>query len=241
MTTTIAIPETNEEGLTAVDRARAIAIVTVADYSSADLFCVGLKALEKKVDEAYDEHISAAFSAHRSLVAKKKKYAEPIEEARRIVKGKMLVFQQEAERLRKIEEDRINAEAKKKAEDAALADASAAEKSGDHEAAAAIISQPIVVAHRTSESFLPKAQTRVSSGRWGATVIDPLFVQRAIGDAGRVLAKLRTEEALEVSQLLRIAYSTVGYMEFNTSKLQKQADATKNAIHVGGVVFAPKA
>lgn len=172
------VPEKNEKGLTAVDKARAIVIKTNEDFTAADQFSMGLKALEKEVDAAYDEHIAAAFAAHKSLVAKKKKYAEPIDEARKIIRAKMGAYQDEQEALRVAEEARLRIEAKKKAEDEALARASAMEAAGQQEEAAAIIEAPILTAPVSLAKSVPKAQT-VIPRPWTFRITDINLVPRA--------------------------------------------------------------
>ncbi len=155
----LTVPETNESGLAAVARANALTITNNDEYLAADQFAVGLKALEKEVDLGYDEHITAAFQAHKSLVAKKKKYAEPIEEARKIVKGKMIAWATEQEVIRQAEETRLRAEAQKSAETEALARAAAMESAGQSEEAQAIISEPVVAAPVRLAASVPKAST----------------------------------------------------------------------------------
>lgn len=239
--TDLLIPEKNEKGLTAVDRARALSIVTKEDYTAADQFCSGLKELEKEVDAAYDEHISDAFKAHRSLVAKKKVYAEPIDEARKIIKGKMIVWKDEQERLQRIEEERLAKEAKAKTEQEALDRAAALEAQGDHEAASAAVDEAALAPapRPVVESYVPKSSS-VFSTRWSATITDPLYVLKAIEAAGKVLAKSKTKDAQEACDLLRQAHTDAKYMTYDQVALNRQATATKDALKLGGVVFSSR-
>ena len=177
METIVALPEKNEHGINALERAKALTIVTNEDYTAADNFCVGLKGLEKEIDAAWDSHIATAFQAHRALVAKKKIYAEPVDAARRLVKGKMAIFADQQEKLRREEESRLQAEANKRAEEQAIAEAEAAQKAGDTTSAEAIISAPVVAAPVVLARTVPKAATPIRK-MWDVRVFNPLMVPR---------------------------------------------------------------
>lgn len=170
-----AVPETNAKGLAAIEQARAFTITNQEEAAVVDAFCVNLKALEKEVGLAYDEHIEAAFKAHKALVAKKKVYAEPIEEARRIAKGKLIAWS-EAERVRLEREAEIaRAEALKKAEDEALARAERAAEF-DEKAADAIISAPVVV--EPIKAAAPAKTATVFQTRWKFRINNPALIPR---------------------------------------------------------------
>ncbi len=168
------VPEQNAKGLAAIEQAKAFTITTQDEAAFVDNFCVNLKALEKEVDIAYDEHIDAAHKAHKSLVAKKKVYAEPITEARRIAKGKLIAWDDQQKAIAVIEDARLRAEAKSRAEDEALARAARAAEFGDDKTADAIISAPVVVAP-VAAYVAPKTAT-VLQTRWKARVVNPAMV-----------------------------------------------------------------
>jgi hypothetical protein len=172
-----AVPDKNDKALAAIEQARAFVITNNDDYAAVDAFCVQLKALEKEVDAAYDEHIKAAFDAHKSLVAKKKKYAEPITTARTIAKQKLIDWEVKMEAVRREQEAAQRAAAQKAAEDEALAKAARAAEFGDDKTADAIISEPIAAAPVVVEKLTPKAQT-VTRTVWTYEVTDPALVPR---------------------------------------------------------------
>lgn len=176
-TTEIALPETNVDGLSAVERAGQIVINTNNDYLAADSFCAGLKDLEKQVDAMFDEHIDAAFKAHRALTAKKKKFSEPIQDARKIIKGKLDVYERAQEAIREEQERKLQSEAKKQAEERALAAALAAEKDGDKQTSDAIMQEPVTVPVVAVAKFTPKTQTVLTTW-WKFRVTDLMAVPR---------------------------------------------------------------
>ena len=117
----------------------------------------GLSALIKWFDDIYDKPIKEAFAHHRGLVADKKTHVEPVEEAKRLIKGKRITYVDEQDRIRKAEEARLQSEARRLAEEQALRDAIAAEAEGRPEEAEAIISEPVSVPTVTIAKTTPSA------------------------------------------------------------------------------------
>lgn len=159
MTTALAVPERNEDGIQALEKARAFVIGDDSQYKNADDFCFGLKLAEKSVDRMFDDHIKAAHDAHKALVAKKKLFSEPIDEARRIVKGKMAAYQDAKEAERKKEEARLQELARKQAEDEQIREAERAERGGEHSEAERILSAPVAAPSVVVQKSTPKTST----------------------------------------------------------------------------------
>src|SRR3989304_4324577 len=133
----------------------------------------GLSALIKEIDATFDPHIKKAFEAHRGLVAEKKKHVEPVEEAKRLIKGKRIIYVDEQDRIRKAEEARLQAEARRLAEEQALRDAIAAETEGRPEEAEAILNEPVSVPIVTIAKTTPSAGVGGAIREiWSAEVYD---------------------------------------------------------------------
>lgn len=170
------VPEVNSKGLAAIEHARAFIITNQEQAAFVDSFCVNLKALEKEVDAAYDEAIESAHKTHKTLVAKKKVYAEPIMEARRIAKGKLIAWS-DAERVRLDQEAAIaRSKSKKQAEDEALARAERAAEFGDDKTADAIMAAPVVV--ETVQAAAPVKTATVLQTRWKYRITDAALIPR---------------------------------------------------------------
>lgn len=155
----VALPDRNEKALSAVEKAHKIIIATMGDYLVADEFCVGLKEYEKEADATFDDVIKEAFQHHRSLIGKKNRYVEPIQEARKIVKGKMVDYRAAEEKRQREAEALAREAAIKAAEEQALRDAEEAEKSGDKALAETILAAPIQAPAVVLKSEVPKSQT----------------------------------------------------------------------------------
>lgn len=176
MITVPAVPETNQKGLAAIEQAQAFTITTQEEAAVVDSFCVNLKALEKEVDLAYDEHIEMAYKAHKALVGKKKLYAEPIAQARTIAKGKLIAWA-DAERVRAEQEAAIaRAKAKQQAEDEALARAERAAEFGDDKTADAIMAAPVVV--EPVKVAAPVKMATVMQTRWKYKITNAALIPR---------------------------------------------------------------
>ena len=171
-----AVPEQNTKGLAAIEQANAFDIDAPGARQALDNFCVSLKLLDKEIDLAYDEHIEAAYKAHKALVAKKKVYAEPNAAAYRIAKTKLIALddRQKAEAEAAAAQARIKA--KKDAEDAALARAAEAEEYGDDAGAAAIINAPVIV-EPVKAYAAPKTAT-VFQTRWKFKITNAALIPR---------------------------------------------------------------
>lgn len=170
------VPEQNTKALAAIDQANYFNIQTQEDAAVVDAFCVNLKSLEKEVDLAYDDHIDAAFKAHKALVAKKKLYAEPITQARQIAKGKLIVWQDKQRVLADQEAAIARAKAKRDAEDEALARAERAAEFGDDKTAGAIMAAPVVV--EPIKVAPPVKTATVLQTRWKFRITDAAKIPR---------------------------------------------------------------
>lgn len=174
----------------------------------------GLSALIKEIDGTFDPHIRKAHDVHKSLVAEKKKHAEPVEEAKRLIKSKRILYVDEQERIRKAEEARLQAEARRLAEERALAEAIAAEAGGQSTQADEILSEPISVPVITMPNTTPKAGVSGAIREiWSAEVVSLQDLCRAVAD-GKV---------------------SIGYIEPNLQALNSMARSLKANMQVPGV------
>jgi hypothetical protein len=109
-TTAIARPEDLQvEASPVVQNASSLVVTSRAESAGAMDVLREIKARRKKIDETFDEHISSAHKAHKALVAKKKTFTDELDQAERIIKGKIGNFEL-AERKRADEEERIRRE-----------------------------------------------------------------------------------------------------------------------------------
>lgn len=244
----------------ALEKVTAWVVKTAEDYKTLDAFLVGLADLKKMIVEDFRESKEktaeakrAATAAHKAVVDQEDSHLNVIEEARRIGKQKLAAWEDEQERLAKIEQDRLDAEARKKAEDDALAAAALAEKSGDTEKAEALLAAPVYVPPTPRLSAdVPQRSTTVQT-RWSATVggvredgstTDPLFVLKAVSAALAFMEKAKTPAAIKATADLRQAEKDLAYMVYNQVAVNKLAVAgspyVNGVLKLGGVAFVSR-
>lgn len=105
--------EIKEKALALPDQAKAIRIVDPWSYTVAADFLKGVKSLRAEVAAAFDPIIKSAHDAHKTALAQKKAADTPLDDAERIVKGEMVRWDNEQERIRRAEEARLAEEARK--------------------------------------------------------------------------------------------------------------------------------
>lgn len=221
--TALAAPDTakvaarSAEIRAAADRCK---IDTDALFHTAGSFLLTIKNVRREIDATFDGPIAAAFAAHKSIVAAKKKHTEPVDEAERIVKGKMADYREkqeaearerqraaEAEARRVQEEQRkaAEAEAKRQAEEARKAEVARLKAEGDKAAAKAAAKAPLVVAPVVlpppAPVVVPYVAPVQAAGisfreKWSATVTDFEAMVRAVADGKAPLALLLPNDSM---------------------------------------------
>src|SRR3990172_3011392 len=166
------------EGLTLVDRVRAVAITSPESYQEAGQTVLGIKLFLRRVDDAFDPVVKAALQSHRQAIAQKKKYREPGEQALEILTPKITGWEREQARLRDEEERRLREEARKRAEEEALARAVEAEQAGEKELAEEIIHAPVAEPVVPSLPPAPKVKGLSTRTTWKARVVNAGFLPR---------------------------------------------------------------
>lgn len=212
MNTTIAL-DVEESALSIPAQAQMLQIRSNGDYKQADDLLVAWKAIENEIHTAFDPICDAAFKAHKEAVSQRKKYIDPIESGRSILKPKMFVYQQEQDRIRQEAQRKAEEEAKRQAEELALQAAVEAEVSGNQELAEAIINEPVKAAPVFIPKIVPKAETRFRL-QYYAEVFD--------------LRKLIIEIAA--------GRQPITLIEPNMPALNKIAVALKDSMNIPGVV-----
>jgi len=116
-----------EQALTWPQRAKALIITDSPTYVQAGDFLKGIKSLRKEIDAAFDPIITKAHAAHKEAVSQKQRAEAPLAEAERILKGGLIAWDTEQERIRREEERRLQEEARKQEEQRRMDEAAALE------------------------------------------------------------------------------------------------------------------
>lgn len=155
-------------------------VTDAASFKAAGEFYNSCLAYKNKVNELWDTEIKNAHELHKSLLRKRDMMLAPAEEAQTHIRAEMKKFTDEQERLRRAAEARLQAEARKKAEDEAIARAAALEAEGRGKQAQAIIEQPIAVPVVELKSTTPAGFGNITRKVWRAQVFDLMALVKAV-------------------------------------------------------------
>jgi hypothetical protein len=178
-----------ELALTWPEQAQALTITTPETYTQAGEMLRGIKALRKEINDTFDPIISRAHEAHREACAQKKKAETPLAEAETILKRGLIAFDTEQERLRRIEELRLQELARQEEEARQLAEAAALEAQANATAdlveayhirqdAEAVLAQPIVAPVVVVQKATPKVAGLSYREVWRYRVTDARQIPR---------------------------------------------------------------
>ncbi len=179
------IPESIKTARSALQEAQGLTIADGEGFTSAGARREALLAVLSEINATFDGPIAAAHAAHKAMVAAKKTHADPVEAAQRLIKQKMIDFDEEQKRLREIEQIRLDKEAKEQGEREALELAAELEKAGLKQEALEVIEAPASPATKVAPKTTPKVEGFVSRSIWGAQVTDLRALLEAVM-AGKV-------------------------------------------------------
>lgn len=147
-------------------------IESAEQYSAAGNLWNAIKDLRDKVADTFDGIISKAYAAHKEAVAQKKRYDEPLAQNQTSIKRAMIAYDAEQEQIRRLEQAKIDAEAKKKAEEEALELAAELEKAGLKREAEFVVEFP----EEPPQVIIPKTTPKVEGFRtrtmWTFELVD---------------------------------------------------------------------
>ena len=127
-----------------VEIANSIAVITNdSGFRKAAEFRKSINTQKKALIEKCQPLVSATYFAWKESLRLRDEAISPIDEAISILDSPITAWSREQERLRKVEEEKRTAEARKQAEEDQLARAEEAQKSGDFERSEAILNQTI--------------------------------------------------------------------------------------------------
>lgn len=145
-TTALAFPDTTKITRQAdenLELAKEMLVLDEETYDIAAEFLSSLKGLQKEIDETFDPVIKAQHEAHKAALAAKARHYKPIEEAERLLKQKMVGFQDRQEKARLEEERQLRDEARRQEEEERSKRADDLIKAGKAEEALQLLEEPV--------------------------------------------------------------------------------------------------
>jgi len=203
----------DNKALTSLDYAKSLQITNDAICQEAIDYEHGLSALIKEIEATFGPHKDAAHKTWKGLVAEEKRHVDPVEEAKRLIKGKRITYDTEQTRIRKEAEAKLQAEARRLAEEATLRDAIAAEAEGRLEEAEAILDEPVSVPTVTIAKTTPSAGVSGAIREiWSARVVNKMDVIKAVlaGQASPELIDINMTVANGLARSLKLSLNVPG-------------------------------
>jgi hypothetical protein len=194
-----------EDALTAPQYAKTLTVTDQPTLDVANTFLKNIKAIASKVSDSFDPQIKRAHELHGSLIAEKKKFTAPLEDAEKIVKRTIAGYldaedrkrrEAEAERARIEAEARAEAEKKMKAVEKAEAKGDLAKAESLAQEAVNIMAAKIDAAPIVPES--PNAAGLSLREDWKFAIVDASAIPREYLSPdevkiGRIVRALKSE------------------------------------------------
>lgn len=180
MTTEVLTPEVvKSEALSIPEKAKAISVIRSHDeYAQAGSLLVTIKGLRKKIAETFGPIVAAAFQAHKTAKAKQSEVEAPLDFAERHLKGLMVAYDDEQERIRQQAQRAAEEAARKAEEDRRLQQAADIEAAGDAAGAVASLDEPVAPPPVVVEKTTPKVAGLSYRDNWTFSIVDADKVPR---------------------------------------------------------------
>lgn len=216
-TTELAVLETvKNEGLDLVKKARDLANITnPEEFRLAAEFRKLVNGFEKQAVAKAKPIRDATTAAWKAGIKLVDEAIAPFLEVKSILDGPITEWTREQDRLRRVEEEKRMAAAKKLAEEDQIARAEEAAKSGDHDRAEAIIAQPIA----PPPVIMPKPEK-----------VEGVSIVKHYG----------VDEVIDIRRLAQACLGgdiPIDAIQPNMTFLKKMATATKGTMKIPGVTF----
>ena len=202
-----------QEVMPVVQQAKNIQVVDQPSETAAGEVLSVVKALLNKVQEQFGPAVEAAHKSHKEALAVKKRFEDPLKAAelsiKRAIGGYRAKLQAEADAERR----RLEAIARKEAEEARRKEVEALRKAGEASAAAVKMHIPVVVKPVAQVALPPKPKGFHTRDNWKARVTDLMELVQSIADGS----------------------ASIEYIEPNMQMLNSRARALKDKLRISGV------
>lgn len=194
-------------------RASGLVVNDDGSLAHAGDFLRQIKTVRNNIAETFDPVIEQAHKAHKTAIAAKKKFDDPLAEAEKVVKCKMGRYADDQERKRREEEARIRAEQAKLEEERRLQEAIELEKQGEKEQAEEVLAAPAPAPVVVLPSATPKIAGVTMKTVVNFRVIDPAKIpdeywvldESKIGGVVRALGMQANIPGVEVYETKQVA------------------------------------
>lgn len=191
-------------------RAEAIVVMDQESYSAAAELLTDIVTLERQIVDHHAPVKAAAWNAHKAAVAAEKKLLEPLNQAKAIIKVRLVAWTQEQERIRLEAQRKAEEEARRLEEDERLRLAAEAEDAGaPEETVSEILESPaVVVPVPVVQPTFQRVAGVSTQQRWKAQVVDIKALCRAVAD-GKASPELVQANMVALNNMARAMKNTL--------------------------------
>lgn len=155
------------------DEARGFQVVDTQSLENAAEFLKTVKALRKEIEDKLGPNRQKAYEVWKALCTFEKECDSPLAQAEEIIKERIAAYMQAQEAKQRIEAERAREAARKRSEDAKLADAVCAEQAGQVETAEAILNGPDYAPLIPMTASTPKIDGLSLRKIWRFRIVNP--------------------------------------------------------------------
>jgi len=204
-----------------VSQARSLTVDDNDSCEMAHIFLQSVAAKKKQVREVFDPIVTKAHEAHKEACLQRDKFLKPLEAAEVEVKGKVIQFNQEQERIRRLKEQEESDRLRREAEARAIAEAEQLEASGEKELADIVLQEAAAAPPPTAvvQSTVPRTSGISMREEWDF--------------------RYTPDEAQALRTLVRAAAkdeSLLGLLMINEKNVRAMVKSQKSLCKIPGVV-----
>jgi hypothetical protein len=177
----------------AMEAATKMLVVDSDSYLAGCLIVKAWAAIDKQIDEAFDPDIKRANDLVKSMRETKKRYSNPLGEARTIAEGKLLSWKREDDARVAREREAAQAVARKEAEAQRKRELESLRKAGMRDMAKELKSVPVMVP-TVSIPSAPKVTGVSTVKTWKAEVTDLRLLVQAVAKDGSLIHLLKPDQ-----------------------------------------------
>lgn len=204
------VQELETQALSVPERAKLMTVTTAAEFTAAGELLKVVKGLRAEIDDTFDPIIKKQFEAHREALAQKKKVDAPLVEAEGILKPRIANYLQDEERKRRVEEMRLQKEARDREEAEQLAKADILHEIGEVDAANEVLREEIYVPPVVLPSAAPKVAGISMRETWSAQVVDIMKLVKAVAE-GKAPIQCISADTVFLGQQARAMKGALNY------------------------------
>ena len=185
------------------DEARAIVVSDQESYNHAAKALASIAKTEKEVKAHHAPMKTTAHEAHRAAVAAEKKFLDPLNEAKKIIKSNIVQWTTAQAKIKLDEENRRRHEAEKIEEEERLARAIKAEKDGQSKTQVEkILETPKEIITKPVEPTFEKSSSVITKTTWKAEVTNIIDLCQAVVD-GKATTDMISANMSVLNQMAR--------------------------------------